>query len=84
MDLLKKGKIRRSRSPFWASLFLLKEADKLRALVYYRGLNRITKRNNTPFPRCDEMFDLLGEAELFSKMDLKTSFHQIIVRPEGM
>ena len=57
VDLLKKGKIRRSKSPFGASLFLVKEPGKLRAVVDYRGLNRITKRNSTPLPRCDEMFD---------------------------
>lgn len=84
LELLKKGKIRRSKSPFGASLFLVREKDKMRAVVDYRGLNRITKRNSTPLPRCDEMFDRLGEARYFSKMDLKTGFHQIRVRPEDI
>lgn len=83
-DLLKKGKIRRSKSPFGASLFLVKEKDKLRAVVDYRALNRITKRNNTPLPRPDEMFDRLAGACYFSKLDLKTGFHQIRVRPEDI
>ena len=79
-DLLRKGKIRRSRSPYGASLFFVKNKGKLRAVVDYRALNRITKRNNTPLPRSDEMFDRLGEAKVFSKMDLKVGFHQIRVR----
>ena len=50
VDLLKKGKIRRIKSPFGASLLLVTEPGKLRAVVYYRGLNIITKRNSTPLP----------------------------------
>ena len=81
-ELLKKGKIRPSKSPYGAPLFFVKENGKpLRGVVDYRGLNRITKRNNAPLPRSDEMFDLLGDAKVFSKMDLKTGFHQIRVRP---
>ena len=84
-DLLKKGKIRPSKSPYGAPLFFIKEKDKpLRGVVDYRALNRITKRNNTPLPRSDEMFDILGEARVFSKMDLKTGFHQIRVKPEDI
>ena len=54
-SLLKKGKIRRSKSPYGAPLFFVKEADKLRGVVDYRALNRITKKNNTPIPRSDEI-----------------------------
>lgn len=84
IDLLRKRKTRRSRSPFGASLFFVKKKGSLRAVVDYRALNRLTKRNNTPLPRADEMFDRLGEARLFSKLDLKTGFHQIRVRPEDI
>lgn len=81
-SLIKKGKIRPSKSPYGAPLFFVKDKDKpLRGVVDYRALNRITKRNNAPLPRSDEMFDLLGEATVFSKMDLKTGFHQIRVKP---
>jgi len=84
-DLLEKGKIRRSKSPYGAPLFFVKDKDKpLRGVVDYRALNRITKRNNAPLPRSDEMFDLLGEAKVFSKMDLKTGFHQIRVRDKDI
>lgn len=84
VDLLRNGKIRRSKSPFGASLFLVKDKDKLRAVVDYRALNRITKRNNAPLPRPDEMFDRLAGAQYFSKLDLKTGFHQIRVKPEDI
>ena len=82
---MKKGKILPSKFPYGAPLFFVKEKDKhLRGIFDYRGLNRIAKRNNAPLPRSDEMFDLLGEAKVFSKMDLKTGFHQIRVNPEDV
>ena len=82
-DLPKKGKIRPSRSPFGAPLFFVKTKDKeLRGVVDYRALNRITKRNNAPLPRSDEMFDRPGGPKVFSKLDLKTGFHQIRFRPD--
>ena len=84
INLLKKGKIRRSRSPYGASLFFVKHKGKLRAVVDYRALKRLTKRNNTPLPRTDEMFDRLGEATVFSKIYLKTGFHQIRLKPEDV
>lgn len=83
-ELLRKGKIRRSKSPYGSSLFIVKELDKLRCVVDYRALNRIRKKNSSPLPRCDEMFDRLGKATVFSKLDLKTGFHQIRVREEDI
>lgn len=84
-DLMQNGKIRPSKSPYGAPLFFVKEKDKpIRGVVDYRGLNRITKRNNAPLPRSDEMFDMLGDAKVFSKMDLKTGFHQIRVKPSDV
>ena len=83
--LLQKGKIRRSKSPFGSSLFFVKDKNEpLRAVVDYRALNRFIKRNNSPLPRPDEMFDRLGGSCFFSKLDLKTGFHQIRVRPEDI
>lgn len=82
--MLKKSKIRRSKSPYGASLFFVKNKGSLRAVVDYRALNRLTKRNHSPLPRTDEMFDRLGKARVFSKLDLKTGFHQIRVRPKDI
>lgn len=60
VENLKKGKIRQRKSPFGESLFLMKEKDKLHAVVDYRALNRLTKRKKFPLPRLDEMFDRLA------------------------
>lgn len=77
------GKIRISKSPYGAPLFFAKQEGKpLRGVVDYRMLNKITKRNSTPTPRSDEMFDIIGGSKYFSKVDLKTGFHQIRVKPE--
>ncbi len=85
VDLLEKGKIRPSKSPYGAPLFFVKEKNKpLRGVVDYRALNRVTKRNSSPLPRSDEMFDRLGNARIFSKLDLKTGFHQIRVKEENV
>ncbi len=84
-DLLRKGKIRPTKSPHSASLFFVKEKGKpLRGAVDSRTLNHITKRNNAFLRRSDEMIDMLGEARFFSKLDLKTGFHQIRVLPEDI
>ncbi len=85
VELLKNGKIRPRKSPHGAPLFFVKDEEKpLRGVVDYRAVNRITKKNSSPLPRCDEMFDRLGAAKYFSKMDLKTVLHQIRVKPEDI
>ena len=47
-------------------------------------LNKITKKNKTPTPRSDEMFDIIGGSKLFTKIGLKSSFHQIRVKPDDI
>lgn len=73
-DLLRKGKIRPSKSPFGTPLFFVKQNGKLRGVIDYRGLNRITKPNNAPIPRTDEMFDRVGNAMFYSKIGSKGRF----------
>ena len=82
--LLKSGKIVPSKAPYGASLFFVKQNGKLRGFVDYTALNRHTKKNNAPIPRSDEIFDRLGGAKSFSKLDTETGFHQIRVKPEGI
>ena len=82
VEMIENEKIRRSKSPYGAPLFFVKEKEnELRAVIDYRGLNRITKKNRTHLPRTDEMFDRLGDAKYFTKLDLKTEFNQIRVNP---
>lgn len=76
--LLRSRKIRPSKSPFGAPLLFAKEkGGSLRSVVDYKALNKITKLNSAPIPRIDEMFGRLGKARYFSKLDLKSGFHQI-------
>lgn len=82
VELLRKGKLRRSKSPFCASLSLVKEKDKLRAVVDYLVLNLLTKRNNAPLPLPDKMFHRLAGARYLLRLYLKTWFHHIFFRPE--
>lgn len=83
--LLHSGKIRPSKSPYAYPLFFVKEPGRaLRGAVDYRGLNRITKGDNASLSRCDEIFDCLGKARFFSKLDLKTGFHQIRLHPSDI
>ena len=75
-------KIRQRKSPYGASFFFDKFKVQFRGVFGYRALNRFTKRNNTPLPRIDERFDRLGESQVFSKLEMKTGFHQIRVSPD--
>ena len=81
-ELLKAGYIRSSISPYGAGiLFSRKKNGKLRMCIDYRGINRITVKNRYPLPRIDECLDQLGGANIFSKFDLTSGYHQIRVRP---
>ena len=78
--MLKLGWIRPSRSPFSASpLFVKKPDGTLRLVVDYRLLNGITIKNRYPLPLASELFDATQGARYFSKIDLRTGFHQIRV-----
>ncbi|CAI7893870.1 unnamed protein product [Closterium sp. NIES-54] len=77
-DLLEKGFIRPSTSPYAAPvLFTRKKEGDLRLCIDYRALNAITIKNKYPLPRVEELFDMLGEATVFSKLDLRSGYHQI-------
>ncbi|GBG85841.1 hypothetical protein CBR_g40651 [Chara braunii] len=82
-ELLEKGWIRPSSSPFGAPvLFVPKKEGELRMCIDYRGLNAITVKNVEPLPRIDDLLDRVQGAKYFSKIDLKSGYHQIEVHPD--
>jgi hypothetical protein len=77
-ELLDKGYIR-SSSSHWGSpaLFVKKKDGSLQMCVDYRPLNALTIKNIYPLPRIDFLFDHLAGAKVFSKIDLRSGYHQI-------
>ena len=77
-ELADKGYIRNSTSPWGAPVLFAKKHDgTLRLCVDYRQLNRVTVKNKYPLPRIDELFDQLGGSRYFSKIDLRSGYHQL-------
>ena len=80
-ELLDKGFIRPSTSPWGASVLFSKKKDKtLRLCIDYRQLNMVTIKNRYPLPRNDDLFDQLRGARVYSKIDPLTGYHQPRVR----
>ena len=80
-DLLSKGFIRPSISPWGAPVLFVKKKDgSLRLCIDYRQLNRVTIRNQYPLPRIDELFDQLQGSRVYSKIDLRSGYHQLRVQ----
>jgi transposase InsO family protein len=77
-DLLAKGMIRPSTSPYSAPiLFVGKKDGGLRMCIDYRGLNAVTVKNRYPLPRVDDLLDKLRGAAYFSSIDLQQGYNQI-------
>lgn len=84
-DLIKKGFIRKSGSPWGAPVLLVKKKDgRSRLCVDYRQLNKVTIKNRYPLPRIDDLMDQLKGAAVFSKIDLRSGYHQIRVKEEDI
>ena len=78
-ELLDKGFIRPSTSPWGALVLFAKKKDKtLKLCIDYRQLNRVTIKNRYPLPRIDDLFDQLRGARVYSKIDLRTGYHQLM------
>jgi hypothetical protein len=61
-----------------------KKDDTLRLYIYYRQLNKVTIKNKYPLPRIDDLLDQLGGASIFSKIDLRSGYHQVQIKGEDI
>ncbi|GJX51412.1 putative reverse transcriptase domain-containing protein [Tanacetum coccineum] len=84
-ELQDKGFIRPSHSPWGAPVLFVKKKDgALRMCIDYRELNKLTIKNRYPLPRIDDLFDQLQGARYFSKVDLRSGYHQLRVHEDDI
>lgn len=84
-ELTDKGFIRPSSSPWGAPVLFVKKKDgSFRMCIDYRELNKLTIKNRYPLPRIDDLFDQLQSASHFSKIDLRSGYHQLRVHDESI
>ena len=70
-------------SPWGAPILFAKNKDgTLRLCVDYRQLNKMTIKNKYPLPRINNPFDQVGGERIFSKLDLRFGYHQVIIKDE--
>ena len=80
-ELLDKGFIRSSVSPWGAPVLFEKKKDgTLRMCIDYRQINKVTVKNKYPLPRIEDLFDQLKGAGVFSKIDLRSGYYQFRVK----
>ncbi|GJY43889.1 putative reverse transcriptase domain-containing protein [Tanacetum coccineum] len=84
-ELSDKGFIRPSSSPWGALVLFVKKQDgSFRMCIDYRELNKLTVKNRYPLPRIDDLFDQLQGSSVYSKIDLRSGYHQLRVREEDI
>ena len=84
-ELLDKGFIRPNVSPWGAPVLFVKKKDgTLRLCIDYRLLNQVTIKNRYLPPRIDDLFDQLKIVAVFSKIDLRSGYHQLKIRAEDV
>ncbi|GKA72088.1 putative reverse transcriptase domain-containing protein [Tanacetum coccineum] len=84
-ELSEKGFIRPSSSPWGAPVLFVKKKDgSFRMCIDYRELNKLTVKNRYPLPRIDDLFDQLQGSSVYSKIDLRSGYHQLRIREEDI
>ncbi|GJV22208.1 putative reverse transcriptase domain-containing protein [Tanacetum coccineum] len=84
-ELLDRGFIRPSTSPWGAPVLFVKKKDgSFRMCIDYGELNKLTVKNRYPLPRIDDVFDQLQGLSVYSKIDLRSGYHQLRVRDEDI
>ncbi|KAL0551864.1 hypothetical protein IC582_010953 [Cucumis melo] len=84
-ELLDKGFIRPSVSPWGTPVLFVKKKDgSMRLCIDYRELNKVTVKNRYPLSRIDDLFDQLQGATVFSKIDLRSGYHQLRIKEEDV
>ncbi|GKB21782.1 putative reverse transcriptase domain-containing protein [Tanacetum coccineum] len=84
-ELQDKGFIRPSLSPWGAPILFVKKKDgSFRMCIDYRELNKLTVKNRYPLPRIDDLFDQLQGSQFFSKIDLRSGYHQLRVHEDDI
>ena len=84
-ELLDKGYIRPSSSPWGSPVLLVEKKDgSLRMVVDYRALNEVTIKNKYPLSMINVLFDQFHGAKVFSKIDLRSGYHQLKIREKDI
>jgi hypothetical protein len=74
-----------SVSPWGAPVLFVKKNDgALKLCIDFRQLNKVTMKNKYPLPRIDDLFDLLKDAKIFSKINLRLGYHQVRIKEEDI
>ena len=83
--LVQQGFIQPSRSQWASPVLLVKKKDGLmRMCIDYQGLNAVTIKNKYSLPLIDELFDQLNGANYFTKLDLRSGYHQVRIEPKDV
>nr|GEX14536.1 putative reverse transcriptase domain-containing protein [Tanacetum cinerariifolium] len=84
-ELANRGFIRPSTLPWGALVLFVKKKDRsFRMCIDYRELNKLTVKNRYPLPRIDDLFNQLQGSSIYSKIDLRSGYHQLRVRDEDI
>jgi hypothetical protein len=84
-ELSEKGYIRPSTSPWATHVLSVEKKDGTRRMcIDYQALNEDTIKNKYPLPRIEDLFDQLRGASVFSKIDLRSGYHQLRIRPSDI